>query len=293
MRRFCRVLPIYYLCIALAAVAYYFFNLPVGSRRDWIYEQTIPWHSYTFFTQNFWMAKLNTVGAPILAVTWAFAVEVQFYFVVPLLIRFVKRSVLPYVFMAGIAIAPLARLFVVYRFRANWWATYVLLPCRMDSLFLGLLCAYCVREPAIWDWTVKRRNKLWLVFLVLLGGMPLLNSDGIPFTLLWITVGYGWMSILFATTMLLILTDSKSLLSRIMRWGWLTELGTISYGVYLFHVGIYAFCLWRLTGHGWPPQSLQECRATVLAFSITIFAAMLSWHYFEKPIVRWGHKWRY
>ena len=293
MRRFCRVLPIYYLSIALAAAAFYFLYLPVGARRDWIFDKSIPWHSYFFFTQNLWMAKLNSTGAPILGITWAFAVEVQFYFVVPLIIRFVKRSVLPYVFMAGIAIAPLARLFVVYRFRANLWATYVLLPCRMDSLFLGLLCAYCVRQPAIWGWLVEHRSRLWITFFVLLAGVPALSSDGVPFTLLWIAVGYGWMSLFYATVMMLALTRRSSALSRALRTGWLTEFGTISYGVYLFHVVIYALCLWTLTGHGWPPENWKEWGVTPLSFILTTAIAYCSWHYLEKPIVRWGHKWRF
>jgi peptidoglycan/LPS O-acetylase OafA/YrhL len=195
--------------------------------------------------------------------------------------------------MAGIAVAPLVRLCIALRFRTNLWATYVLLPSRMDSLFLGLLCAYWVREPAIWNWIVKRRKFLWLAFFVLIAGMPALNSEGIPFTFLWISAGYGWMSFFFATVLLLVLTDRQSLFNRIMRWRCLTEFGTISYGVYLFHVGIYSFCLWKLTGHGWPPRSLKDCGASLLAFAITIVSAELSWRYLEKPMVRWGHKWLY
>jgi peptidoglycan/LPS O-acetylase OafA/YrhL len=242
IRRFCRILPVYLLFTGLVGIAYLVVYRPTGARLDWAFAGKLPWYSYLSFTQNLWMAKWNTFGSPIMGITWSLAVEEQFYFVLPFIIRFVRRSALPYVFMAGIAIAPLVRLFIVYRFRTHLLATYVLLPSRMDSLFLGVLCAYYLREPGVWNWLVKRRSTVWMVFLALLAGMPALNSEGLPFTLLYVSVGYGWMSVFYLTGLILALTDSQSFLSRAMRWRWLTGLGTISYGVYLFYVGIYGLC---------------------------------------------------
>jgi peptidoglycan/LPS O-acetylase OafA/YrhL len=293
IRRFCRILPVYFLFIGLVGIAYRYVYQPIGAPLDGVFAGRLPWYSYLSFAQNFWMAKSNTSGSPILSITWAFAVEVQFYLVVPAIIRFVRRSGLPYLFIAGIAIAPLVRLFIVSRFRTNLWATYVLLPCRMDSLFLGLLCAYCVREPGIWDSLLKRRNTIWILFFALLAGMPALNTEGIPFTLLWMSVGYGWMSLFYATVLILALTEPQSFLSRAMRWRWLTGFGTISYGVYLFHIGIYCLCKWLLTGHGLPMTSWKDFGVTLLALVIAISVGKLSWQYFEKPIVRWGHTWQY
>lgn len=293
VRRFCRVLPIYYLFLIAVGIGYVFVYKPIGPTLDWIFAGSLPWYSYLSFGQNFWMAKSNTTGSPILSITWAFAVEVQFYMVVPALIRYLRRSALPYVFVAGIVAAPLVRLLVVFRYRANLWGTYFLLPCRMDSLFLGLLCAYCVRDAQVWGWLVKRRRALWVVFFVLLAGLPALNSKGLPFTLLWITVGYGWTCLLFTTALILALMDSGSLLSRGLRVRWLTGLGTISYGVYLFHLGIYFFCLWLLTPNEWLLANWKHLGVILVALSVTIAIGQLSWTYFEKPIVRWSHSWKY
>lgn len=295
IRRFCRVLPIYYLFLGLAAIAYVLVYRPIGKPLDWVFagKLPLPWYSYLSFAQNLWMAKLDTIGATILAITWAFAVEVQFYFVVPAIIRFIRRSALPYVFGAGIVIAPLMRLFILFRFRANLMASYVLLPCRMDALFLGLLCAYCVREPKLWCWLVKHRNSLWMVVFALLAGIPALNQEGIPFTLSWASIGYGWMSLFYTTVLILCLTDSRSFLSRAIGWRWLACFGRISYGVYLFHLGIYGLFMWRLTDHGWLLESWRDFGVIVLASATTIAFASLSWRYFEKPIVRWSHTWRY
>lgn len=293
IRRFCRILPIYFVFLGLVGIAFRFVYRPIGAPLDWIFAHPMPWYSYLSFTNNFWMAKVDSLGASILVISWSLAVEEQFYFVLPAVIRFVRRSALPYVFMAGIAIAPLFRLFVVYRFRGHLWATYALLPSRMDSLCLGALCAYSLREPRIRSWLADRRGAMWMGLLVLLAGMPALNNKGVPFTLLWMTVGYGWMSLFYATIIMLAVLDSQNFLGRAMRWQWLRSLGEISYGIYLFHLGIYLFCMWILAGHGWRLTNWTDLVVTLHALAITLIVSKLSWVFLEKPFVLWGHNWRY
>jgi peptidoglycan/LPS O-acetylase OafA/YrhL len=293
IRRFCRVLPIYFLFVGIVGLAYRFIYLPVGAPLDWVFAGKLPWYSYLSFAQNLWMAKWTTPGAMALVVTWSFAVEVQFYMIVPALIRFVRQAALPYIFIAGFFIAPLVRLFIAFHYRANLFATLCLLPSRMDSLFLGLLCAFCLRKPEIWKRLVKSRTSLWIVFLILLAGVPGLNSKGLPLTLLWMAVGYGWMSVLFATAMILALTNKSGFLSRALRWRWLTGLGTISYGVYLFHYMIYGLCMWLIRGHEELLTNGKDFAVTLLALGLSIALANLSWRYFEKPIARWSHQWNY
>jgi peptidoglycan/LPS O-acetylase OafA/YrhL len=51
--------------------------------------------------------------------------------------------------------------------------------------------------------------------------------------------------------------------------------------------------MWFLRGHGWRLETWQDFGATVLAAVITITLCKLSWRFFEKPIVRWSHRWQY
>lgn len=293
IRRFCRILPVYFLFISLVGIAYYFVYGPIGAPLNWVFAGRLPWYSYLSFTQNLWMAKLNTLGSAILSITWSLGVEEQFYLALPAVIRFVRRSALPYVFIAGIAIAPIVRLFIGYRFQANLYGTYVLLPSRMDSLFLGALCAYYLREPGVWSWLVERCDTMWMVFFMLLAGMAVLGLTGDRRTVLMVSVGYTWIALFYATVLILALTDFRNFLSRAMRWRWLMGLGAIAYTVYLFHFGIYCFCVWLLTGHGWLLASRKDFGVALLAVAITIAFGKLSWRYFERPIMRWGHTWQY
>lgn len=61
----------------------------------------------------------------------------------------------------------------------------------------------------------------------------------------------------------------------------LRYLGTISYGIYLWHLPVL------LTLHDFP--WLGPERALPIVISLTLALAMFSWHFFEKPLViRWG-----
>ncbi len=293
IRRCCRILPAYFLFLSFVGIAYRYIYLRVGAPLDGVFAGKLPWYAYLSFAQNFWMTRLNTIGAPILSITWSLAIEEQFYLVLPTIIRFVRRSALPYVFIAGAAIAPILRLIIAYRFPGNLWANYVLLPCRMDSLFLGALCAYFVREPGTWNWLVKRRSTIWMAFFALLAGMGFLNTLAFPFRRFWEFAGYGWIALFFATTLILVLTDSQNFLSRAMRFRWLEGLGGIAYSVYLFHVAVYSFCNWLSMPHGWPLRTWRDFEISLLGVAITIIFGKFSWKFFEKPILDWSHRWEY
>jgi peptidoglycan/LPS O-acetylase OafA/YrhL len=163
----------------------------------------------------------------------------------------------------------------------------------MDSLFLGLLCAYFLREKEIWNWLVNHQIKIWGVLLVLALGIAPMSTNGIPLTFLWTIAGYGWTALFYATLLVLAITDSRSFVSRILRWRWLRGLGTVSYGVYLFHYGIYGLCMWLFRGKGNVMVDWKDLAVSFMAVAITIAFASLSWRYFEKPIVRWSHEQRY
>jgi peptidoglycan/LPS O-acetylase OafA/YrhL len=296
VRRICRILPLYFLFIVLVGLAYRFVYGPIGAPLNWLFAGRLPWYTYLSFTQNLWMSKLNTIGATILSVTWSLSVEEQFYLVLPLLIRFVRRSALPYVFLAGVAIPPALRFCLASMVPNSFWATYTLLPCRMDPMFLGALCAFGLRQPGIWSQLARQRRALWIMLSLLVPGMLAFNIrsfDSPQSGNLRLALGFSCASLFYATVLLLAVTNSRSYLSRTLRWRLLSSLGAVAYSVYLFHEGVVFLCISLLGGYGFRLASWNGLGVTVLAVATTIAFGKLSWRYFEKPFVSWGYLWKY
>lgn len=75
LRRFHRILPVYFLWLLLFAC-----GLALADPRvKGMFNQALPIWSYPLFLQNFAMAVQGTFGAQWLMVTWSLAVEEQFY----------------------------------------------------------------------------------------------------------------------------------------------------------------------------------------------------------------------
>jgi peptidoglycan/LPS O-acetylase OafA/YrhL len=291
IRRFCRIVPIYLLFVSSVGLAYWLIYRPIGARLDWAFAGTLPWYSYLSFAQNIWMARLTTFGSLVMSITWSLAVEEQFYLLLPALIRYVRRSTLPHVFLTGIFIAPIVRIFISIHYPGHVVAPYVLLPCRMDSLFLGALCSYCLRDPENWKKFVERRIWMWIALLVLIAGALVMDKSAFSRSTAWL--GYDWIALLFTTLLILAVTNSESFLGQMLRWRGLGGLGTIAYGTYLFHGLVYSLCVAMLTDREYRPASWQDFGVRLLALAITLTFAKLSWRYFESPIVRWGHTRQY
>ncbi len=82
------------------------------------------------------------------------------------------------------------------------------------------------------------------------------------------------------------------MIASIMRLPMLRNLGTIAYSVYLIHVIINAVAH-GLIGKDQIINNFSDGLITFTALIATIFLAKFSWHFFEKPIIAWGHSFSY
>jgi peptidoglycan/LPS O-acetylase OafA/YrhL len=301
LRRLHRIVPIYFLWITLYVMAILFAGswlanfIPLGSSP----LHLVPY--FCLFLQNYCSIPLSALVGVWLVVAWSLGVEEQFYLLAPPLIRYLSPEKLRLCLLATLLLAPLFRLFVYFYIPDGRFFMYSWMPCRADSLAFGVLAALFWRDGSVARWYAAHR-RLFLISLTILLIPPLilvaplsvlLKRPLTPLSLPMGAFGYSWFALLFTALLLLCLLEPASLWSRFLRLGFLRELGTVSYCLYLIH-----FCVLYLA-HALILRALPRVD-DLPGFAVTVFAlllsyalAKLSWLYIERPLVRRGHSYRY
>jgi peptidoglycan/LPS O-acetylase OafA/YrhL len=299
MRRFYRILPLYYLWI----LGYILLNWsahrllmvsladPIENWRDtnvfWLFA----------FIQNFHFASRVSFGWFWLGPTWSLAVEEQFYLVAPLLIRRLSKNVL-FIFMGAIFLAaPAARMWVRYHVPIDTISldlSYTLMPCRADALAIGVIAALLWRTESFRSWLSSHVWVLYSLLSAFLGGMVVLglwSPDNLSFPME--SLGYTWIAIFYGLLLLLVLEKRSGYVAAATRWRGLAELGRISYCVYLLHLGVaWLFRETMLVLVKAPPLwGYAVCYS--LAAVMVYYLACLSWRDIEYPLLRRGHAYSY
>jgi peptidoglycan/LPS O-acetylase OafA/YrhL len=293
LRRAHRILPIYYAWIviyaAIIAGGLYLVpgRLPVAGRDVGV----VP--IYVLFLQN--MIYGPSVFQWIwFAVTWSLAVEEQFYLFAPPLIRFVSLRRLVYVLTTVVCVAPVLR-YLLFRYLTHlYYLPQILMPCRADTLALGILAAVAWRQQAFRSFLDRHPEVLQrcvAYLLVVLAPMTWWFTD--PTGLMTYTIGYGLLAALYACLLLLVISQAGGVVARLVRVTWLRYLGGISYGVYLIHLTINQWAHRLLLNARPRIYDLKGVGVTLLAGAMTLVVASLSWKYFERPLIRRGHRYLY
>jgi peptidoglycan/LPS O-acetylase OafA/YrhL len=294
IRRFFRIVPIY-LVLLLSFIAV---RLAAGNSAQttfsWVLADTMLFWTYPLFIQNFWMAAAGAFGGGWLSATWSLAVEEQFYLTLPSIVRFVSlRILLAFVFL-GIAAAPVVRLFFFRSSPHGWLTSYVLLPCRADALLFGVLCALLLRSRA-WSNRIAS-SSYWfpglLLGLIVVAAILTRIAAGIRAATM-ASLGYTSLAALYACILLFVCTRPRSHLASIARWRVLRWLGSIAYGAYLFHQPIQGLAFALALRSEPRIDDLSSLFVSLIALTLTLALAHLSWNFFESRLVKFSHRARY
>ncbi len=266
-RRALRLLPVYYLTLGLVLLT------------GWGPVHGLGY--YLSFTQNaplYGMPRVEGCAPdwPLMNHTWSLAVEEQFYLIWPLAVCLVGRRRVP-------ALAALCVVASVL-FRVGGISRFTLLGA-MDGVALG-------------GWLAARRR----LGLPDRGGLSVLAALGaFVAAALWhnpgITRGLSevaWALVFYAAVAWVSRHPDAPGLAP-LRWRPVVGVGTLSYGIYLFHVPVaivwaaqrYRLATW--TGMPW----LLDVPLCVAVLVFTPAAAWLSWRMVEKPILQFKRYFEY
>jgi peptidoglycan/LPS O-acetylase OafA/YrhL len=295
-RRFFRIVPIYAIVLGLFALGCKAGGESWwGTGGAWFFGHRPPWYAFALFVQNIFTATRGSFDPLPIGITWSLAVEEQFYVTLPLLIRYLPRRRLLPVLVATVAVVPVARSVAFYTLPHGGHVAHEMMPFRADALLLGAIAALLVRDPASWEALVRHRSRLEAAAGFLAAGLLVFIRYGwtTHASAAMCTVGYSWIALFYTCVLLLALTRRAGRLSGLLQTRWLRGLGAIAYGTYLFHIGVEGICFGLLFGRAPEITRLCDLGATLLAVAITLLLAQASWTFFEKRMVRLGHRFRY
>lgn len=275
MRRVLRIWPLYFLLVVFGFVV--FPLLPYGAKtlHDVRY--------YLFFLPNIDEIRVGlSDGVNFLTVLWSIGVEEQFY-----LTWIALMFIAPFVrtkrfFPLYLVVLILASLVFRAVYHSDEHVMYFHSLANVSDLALGALMGYGVCFFSIQRWVegLKRRT---IIAIYVLGGCVILGSSGI-FQGVLRSVEQLVIGAFFAFVVLEQLAAKRSFL-KMDAIPYFFKAGELTYGFYLFHcVFIYYWSIFfdhhHLTGSVW-----YFLLFIVLVFVSTYLTAVLSWRFFERPVL--------
>jgi peptidoglycan/LPS O-acetylase OafA/YrhL len=129
------------------------------------------------------------------------------------------------------------------------------------------------RNARAWRWPVRLLGGLGALFL--LWALHSVSGQG---NFLY-EGGFLLVAVASAAVVLLVVVEPRAMMSRFLGWGVLGYIGRISYGLYLYHYPIFLMIDNQHSG-------LSGSALLVVRLSVTLAAAVVSYHVIEMPIRR-------
>ncbi|HKS84315.1 MAG TPA: acyltransferase [Pseudolabrys sp.] len=282
VRRVCRTLPIYFVCLAVNIVLMAAFAAP------WVdADRPLPIWSYFTFTQNIFMATTGNIGAHWISPTWTLAIEEHFYLIVPLLFVVIPRRRIALT-LAGIAMGALVIRAAAFELMDNQGLIgLVLLPTRADILTAGLLAAVVIKSDRVpwarFDYPLRLAP---IVLLIMASVMRIVDKDtGHSFDIfgpLLVSVGCA----VFLLTLVRGAPEAKRFHSRFL--GFFND---TSYAVYLTHLPVLGLMHGLILGTRPDLVSGAQWIVTFAALPVCVLVAWILTVLVEKPITNYGRSW--
>lgn len=261
-KRIQRIVPAQYvmvLIVALLGFQYYLYSDIADLSKGLI-------SSLLFFSNTFFANGPSYFGAaatenPLLH-TWTLSIEMQFYFLLPLLLIFVKKKYLkPLILIGLILISLIASYFLIYEQKTH---LYFSLIARIPEFLIGAFFSIAFNGK-----TLNRQLSVFLSsvgFILILGAAFLLKSTD-PFP--------GVTALVPCLGAALLLISSETFFTRLLTNKLAVYIGELSYSLYLWHWPVMAFLRYN------NDRYLFTRNEIVVVTFFTLFLAFLSYKLIE------------
>lgn len=271
--RMLRILPLYYLVVALGFFVYPLFLQSVPAWDAAFFKYQIPLLIIHLLLIPNFSPLFSATPLPYVGPLWSIGVEQQFYIAWPFLMRKLKNN-LALLFGLVIAVCTLIKA-IVFLYGSQGLAYKLSEWLEFESFAFGALAAYFLinkKERVIEFVFQKKVQILCGVFLIWAG----YNA----------TVFWFLDKIIFGTCLTILLLNIAANPSSILKLQYrpLLSLGKISYGIYAYHTGVIILLL-NFLDHSLPTKTFN-LYLYAGTLGITILIAGISYRFFEFYFLR-------
>ncbi len=292
-RRSLRIFPIYFLLLIIGS----FFSL--SNFKDvsiWLISYT---PNFYIITHHKWIGVWDHL--------WSLAVEEQYYLLFPYFVFFVSIARYPRLLVCMLLLG-LGSRFGFYLMASHetketyWMISYVNPFAAIDSFGLGGILAYLFHyQNLVFEKLVSKTYLLPVSLMLFLAVLVLSTYAIYVHDNIWEIVFERFFAGIFAFFLIAqSLGNSTWIFGRFLTLNWVSFLGQISYGIYLYHNVVYNY--YHVDGNTiigylakfFPNLSSEMPNFILLKFGLSILIvislASLSWFFIEKPINRFKNR---
>jgi peptidoglycan/LPS O-acetylase OafA/YrhL len=282
MRRLLRIWPLYFLTVFIGFFVFAFIKKLMAMPNLETHSIT----PYLLFISNFEILAKSNADSSILNVLWSVGIEEQFYIVWPLLILLIPQRFLPFSFLVYLVGVLLFRFFNV----ANWYVIYYHTLSVTGDMAIGGLAAWLVFYNTKFLNSITNLSRVSIISIYCMG-LSIILFNYLIFTSPAFIVVERLIYSLFFGFVILEQNFSKNSFYKMSKFSFLSKWGNYTYGLYCIHSIALLIVHLAITKVAKVENNwiIMLCYLT-LGLALTKIMAYYSYHYFEKPFLKYKNK---